>query len=162
MWLRRKLPGSGICTHTPDLVYCPAKEAMQNNPTRPRLAKIFTVLMGLAFLEVILQGFLFSGFYSRGESAYIDIHGMAGELTGGIILVVLIPMSFFARFPRHLRVLWWTVLLAILWNVQSQIFGYGIEDVRWFEMVHIPLAFGVLLLALYITIQTRPHSWPKE
>ena len=133
---------------------------MQNNPTRPRLARIFTVLMGLAFLEVILQGFLFSGFYSRGDRTYLDIHGMAGELVGDVV-IVLIPIAFLARFPRHLRIGWWTVLLAVLWNVQTWVLGDGIQDTRWFEMVHIPLAFGILLLALYLTIQTRPHSWPK-
>ena len=50
-------------------------------------------------------------------------------------------MGFLARFPRRLRIGWWTVLLAILWNVQAHVFGYGIEDVRWFEMVHIPVAY---------------------
>ena len=144
------------------MVCCRAEEdAIRNHATRPRLAKIFTVLMGLAFLEVILQGFLFSGFYAKGNATYIDLHGMAGELTGNI-LYVLIPIAFFARFPRPLRVVWWTVLLAILWNVQAWVFGRGIGDTRWFEMVHIPLAFGILLLALYLTIQTRPHSWPRE
>lgn len=133
---------------------------MQDNVTRPRLAKIFTVLMGLAFLEVILQAFLFSGFYANGNPTYIDLHGMAGELTGNI-LYVLILIAVFARFPRHLRVVWWTVLLAILWNVQVWVLGHGIGDTRWFEMVHIPLAFGILLLALYLTVKTRPHAWPN-
>ncbi len=133
---------------------------MQNHATRPRLARIFTVVMGLAFLEVILQGFLFSGFYAQGNATYIDLHGMVGELAGNV-LIVLIPIAFFARFPQHLRVVWWTALLAITWNVQAWVLGDGIRDTRWFEMVHIPLAFGILLLALYLTIQTRPHSWPK-
>ena len=129
---------------------------------RLRLARAYTVVMGLAFLEVILQGFLFSGFYSRGDGTWIDVHGIAGEMTGYVVVVILIPLGFLARFPRRLRIGWWTVLLAILWNVQGHVFGYGIEDVRWFEMVHIPAAFGVLLLALYLVVQTRRHSWSKE
>ena len=44
-----------------------------------------------------------------------------------------------------------------MWNIQAHVLGYGIEEVRWFEMLHIPLAFGILLLALYLTEFAR---WP--
>ena len=52
---------------------------MQIKPIRSRLAKVFTVLVGLAFFEVILQGFLFSGWYSRGDSTYLDLHRVAED-----------------------------------------------------------------------------------
>ena len=128
---------------------------MDNRIGRPRAGMVYAWLMGLATLEVIVQGFLFSGFYSQGESVFLDIHGIAGEMTGYIVLVVLIPLGFLAKFPRRLQIGWFTVLLAFLWNLQGHVFGYGIEDVRWFEMVHILLAFGALLLALYLTVQAR-------
>ena len=90
------------------------------------------------------------------ERTFLDIHGYAGELTGYLVVVVLIPLGFIARFPRQLRMGWWTVGLAILWNVQVHVFGFGIEEFgRWFEMLHIPTAFAVLLLALYLTVRAR-------
>ena len=55
------------------------------------------------------------------------------------------------------------MLLAVLWSVQAHVLGYGIEDFRWFDIIHIPLAFGVLLLVLYLTVLTwcfsRPNGW---
>ncbi len=77
---------------------------------------------------------------------------MAGTITG-LVVLLLIPVSLLAGFPRRLRLGWWTALLAVLWNVQAHVFGYGIADNRWFAMVHIPVAFGVLLLAAYLTVR---------
>ena len=128
---------------------------MEEQIGRRRLATIYMWLAGIATAEVVLQGFLFSGFYGRGEQTFIDIHGYAGELTGYVLLVVLIPLGFLARFPRGMRMGWWAVGLAILWNLQTHVFGYGIEDFRWFEMLHIPAAFGALFLALYLTYRAR-------
>ena len=96
-------------------------------------------------------GVPFSGFYSGQGKAFLDSHGIEGELTGYILVVVLIPLGFLARFPRSLHVGWWIIALAFLWNLQAHAFGYSIEDVRWMEMVHIPTAFGLLLLGLYLT-----------
>jgi hypothetical protein len=53
------------------------------------------------------------------------------------------------------------VLLTVLWNVQAHMLGYGIEDFRWFDMIHIPLAFRVLLLTLYLIMRTWRFSWPN-
>ena len=30
---------------------------------------------------------------------------------------------------------------SVIWNIQAHVFGYGIEDVAWFGMLHVPLAF---------------------
>ncbi len=35
-------------------------------------------------------------------------------------------------------------------------FGYGIEDFRWFEMIHIPLAIFLILSGMYLA--TRAHQ----
>ncbi len=120
---------------------------------RPQAAAVYVWLTGLATFEVVVQGFLFSGFYSKANRDWLDVHGIAGELTGYVVVLLLIPLGFLAKFPQRFRIGWLTVLLAVAWNVQAHVFGYGIEDTRWFEMVHIPLAFGVLLLALYLTVR---------
>jgi len=102
-----------------------------------------------------MEGFLFAGFYCKLERTFIDLHGIEGEITGFILVLVLVPMGFLAAFPLRLRIGWWTVLLALQWNVQAHLFGYGIEEFLWMVMLHIPTAFGILLLALYLTFQAR-------
>ena len=99
---------------------------MNSQVGRPRVARAYAWVMGLATFEVVVQGFLFSSFYARGESGFIEAHGYAGELTGYVVLIVLIPLGFLARFPRGLWIGWLTVLLAVLWNVQAHVLGYGI------------------------------------
>ena len=123
---------------------------MEQTIGRPRVARTYAWLITLSALVVVVQGFLFSGFYSEGEKGYIDTHGILGELAGYVV-VIMIPLAFLARFPRHLRIGWLTVLLAVLWNVQAHLLGYGIEEWSWFEMIHIPTAFLILALALYLT-----------
>ena len=118
---------------------------------RPRVAKAYAWLISLAALVVVVQGFLFAAFYSEAVKGFLDAHGIEGELAGYILVVVLVPLAFLARFPRTLRMGWWTVALALIWNIQAHVFGFGIADVRWFEMIHIPLALGIFGLALYLT-----------
>ena len=127
---------------------------------RPRLAIAYTWITALLTLVVFVQGFLFGAFYSERNRDFIDIHGLEGEFSGFIIVVVLIPLALAARFPRELRMGWWTVAWAVLWNLQAHVFGYGIEDVRWFAMIHVPLA--LFLLAMGLHLASRAHRGIKE
>ncbi len=77
-----------------------------------------------------------------------------GEISGIVVFVVGIPLAFLARFRKEWRIGWLTVILAVLWNIQAHLLGYGIEDVRWIEMIHIPVAFVIFGLALYLTGKT--------
>ena len=74
---------------------------------------------------------------------------------GIAIVVILTPLAFLARFPRRLRAGWWTLGLSVVWLIQAHVLGYGIEDVGWLEMLHVPLAFIILGLALYLTWQAH-------
>ena len=114
-----------------------------------------TVLVAAATAEVVLQGFLFSGFYGRGDAAFLTAHGVAGELTSYLLVVAVVPLAFVARYPSR-RIAWWTVALAVIWFVQAHLLGYGIQQIgRELTMVHIPTAFLLLLLALYVTQRSR-------
>ena len=128
---------------------------MEQRVGRRRVAVAYMSLPGLATLLVVLQGFLFSGFYAEAEKGFIDAHGIVGDITGVVLVFVLIPLGFLAGFPRRLRIGWWTVLLAVLWNVQAHVLGYGIEGARWLVVLHIPTAFGILFLALYLTVRAK-------
>ena len=127
---------------------------MNGSPLRSRTARAYTWLLGLVTLEVVLQAFLFSAFYGRGEAGFIDAHGIAGELTGYIVVLIATPLAFAARFPRRARIGWLTLLLALLWSIQAHFLGYGIRQIgTWLAMLHIPLAFVILGLGAYLTIQ---------
>ena len=117
---------------------------------RRRVALGYAWLMAAVTISVVVQGFLFSAFYSGEGSGYRDAHGIFGSLVGLILLVILIPLAFLGKFPKRMRIGWWTVGLAVLWNVQAHIIGFGIADERWLEMIHIPLAFVLLGLGTYL------------
>ena len=51
---------------------------MEEQVGRTRVAVAYTWLLGIATAEVVLQGFLFSGFYAQIESAFLEAHGIAG------------------------------------------------------------------------------------
>ena len=123
---------------------------MEESIGRRRVARAYTWLMAVVTVSVVVLGFLFSAFYSQGDTAYRDAHGIFGSLVGLVLLVVLVPLAFTAKFPKRMRIGWWTVGLAVLWNVQAHAIGYGIGDARWLEMVHIPLAFLILGLGAYL------------
>ena len=124
---------------------------MEQTIGRPKVARAYAWLIVLTPLAVIVQGILFAGFYSEAEKGLLDAHGMFGQILGIAIVVILTPLAFLARFPRRLRSGWWTLGLGVLWIIQAEVLGYGIEDVGWLEMVHIPLAFIIFGLALYLT-----------
>ena len=124
---------------------------MEQNIGRPKVARAYAWLIVLVPLAVIAQGGLFAGFYSEAEGGFLDAHSIVADILGIAILVILTPLALLARFSQRLSTGWWTLGLALVWNIQGHVFGYGIADVGWFEMVHIPLAFIIFGLALYLT-----------
>ena len=124
---------------------------MEQTIRRPKVARAYAWLIVLVPLAVIVQGILFAGFYSEAEGDLLDAHGVVGDILGIVILVILTPLAFLARFPRRLSMGWWSLGLAVVWNIQSHVFGRGIEDVGWFEMLHVPLALIIFGLGLYLT-----------
>lgn len=117
---------------------------------RPRVARAYAALIALATLAVVVQGFLFAAFYNEGERDFIDVHAAVADISLLVVVLIITPLAFLARFRRDRRIGWLTLTLAVLWFVQHSL-GYGIVDARWLEMIHIPLAFLIFGLALYLT-----------
>ena len=117
---------------------------------RPRVARAYVVLIALATLAVVVQGFLFAAFYSEGERDFIDVHAAVADISLLVVVLIITSLAFLTRFRRDRRIGWLTLTLAVLWFVQHSL-GYGIVDARWLEMIHIPLALLILGLALYLT-----------
>lgn len=131
---------------------------------RPRVAVAYIWITFFVSGTVFIQGFLFGAFYSGRGADYIQFHGWVGE-DAAFITIVLVVLAFWARFPGELRVGWWTLGWSILWNVQAHIFGRGIADVRWFEMVHIPLAIFLVVSGMYLAqrcLNAKRAATPDE
>ena len=123
---------------------------MEQTVGRRRTAIAYVWLMALIAALVVVQGVLFAGFYSEADRSFISAHGAVGALAGLVLLVVLIPLAFVARFPRRMQIGWWTVLLAVLWNLEAHVIGFSIGDSRWLAMAHIPPAIMGFGLGLYL------------
>ena len=118
---------------------------------RPRIARTYVALVALTPLTVIIQGVLFAAFYSEGgRRGFIDAHGAVADISLLVVVLIVTPLAFLARFHRKRRIGWLSLTLAVLWFVQHSL-GYGIADVRWLDTIHIPLAISIFGLALYLT-----------
>ena len=118
---------------------------------RPRIARAYTTLIALATLTIVVQGFLFAAFYNEGKRGFIDVHSLVADISLLVVVLIITPVAFLARFRRDRRIGWLTLILAVLWFAQYAV-GFGIEEyVRWLEMIHIPLAFLIFGLALYLS-----------
>ena len=85
-----------------------------------------------------------------GESRFIDAPAVGADISLLVVVLIITPLAFLARFRRSRRIGWLTLTLAVLWFVQHSL-GYGIADARWIETIHIPLALVIFGLALYLT-----------
>ena len=121
---------------------------------RPRIATAYAWLISLAALTVVVQGFLFSAFYSEAEKGFLDAHGVVADISLLVVALIITPLAFLARFPKSMRIGWLTLALAVLWFGQHTI-GYEIEDTRWIEQIHIPLGLIIFGLALYLTAKAH-------
>ena len=94
---------------------------------------------------------MFAVFYSEGgKTGFIDAHAVGADISLLVVVLIVTPLAFLARFRRTRRIGWLTLVLAVLWFVQHSL-GYGIADFRWLDMIHIPLALVIFGLALYLT-----------
>ena len=105
---------------------------------RPTAAKTYRLLITLTPLIVLLQGFLFGGFYSGGGATMLDIHLWLGRISFAIVLAVILPAALRAGFDPATRIVPATAALAALWTVQQSL-GEGTVDYRWFSALHVPL-----------------------
>ena len=115
---------------------------------RPTAAKLYRLLIILTPLVVLLQGFLFGGFYSGG-AAFLDIHLWLGRISFAVLLLVILPAALRAGFDPASRIVPATAALAALWTVQQSL-GEGTVDYRWFSALHVPLGIAMFGLSLLL------------
>ena len=120
---------------------------------RPLLARLFASVMSLVTLAVILQGVLFGGFYRNlsPDSTWMDVHSFVGIITVAVVVLVLAPLSYLARFPRNTYITVLTFALALAWILTYEM-GRAIEDERSLAIAHIPLAVAIFGLSGHLTV----------
>jgi len=109
---------------------------------RPTAAKAYRLLIALTPFVVLLQGFLFGGFYSGGGATMLDIHLWLGRISFAVVLAIILPVALRAGFDPATRIVPATVALAALWTFQ-QALGEGTVDYRWFSALHVPLGIAM-------------------
>ena len=89
-----------------------------------------------------------------GSEGWVDAHRGIGELFGLVAIVFLPALAFRAGFPKRLRIRELTVLLVVLWIVQSML-GFMVEEgTRWALVFHFPnpiLIFGLGAVLAYLS-----------
>ena len=74
---------------------------------RLRVARAYVVLIALTPLTVIIQGILFAAFYSEGgKKGFIDAHAVAADISLLVVVLIITPLAFLARFRRSRRIGW--------------------------------------------------------
>ena len=125
---------------------------------RPAAAKLYRLLITLTPLVILLQGFLFGGFYSGGGGTMLDIHLWLGRISFAVILLVILPAALRAGFDPATRIVPATAALAALWTVQQSL-GEGTVDYRWFSALHVPL--GIAMFGLSLLLAAMAWRWRR-
>jgi hypothetical protein len=126
---------------------------MTDSIGRLKLARLFALLMPLLPLILLLQAFMFSGYYEDFNRDFLDVHLYVARISNLIVILLLI-LALLARFPRSYRILPLTVAVTFLWIAQDAM-GESISDARWLVWLHIPNAF--VLFGLTIVLSARLH-----
>ena len=116
---------------------------------RPAAAKLYRLLITLTPLVILLQGFLFGGFYSGGGATMLDIHLWLGRISFAVVLLIILPAALRAGFDPASRIVPATAALAALWTVQQSL-GEGTVDYRWFSALHVPLGITMFGFSLVL------------
>ena len=75
---------------------------------RPRVALAYVWLTGIVTLSVFVQGGLIGAWlYRPAESWILETHGTVGSVVGYVAIVPFL-LALRARFPRELKLGWWT------------------------------------------------------
>lgn len=127
---------------------------MEQSPRRPQLARAFAWLIALTPLLVILQAFLFGGFYDKFNGDLIDAHQAVGFISM-FLVVVLAFLAYFARFPRESRIFHLAIALALLWIVQWMLGSLASNEARWVVVLHVPT--GLIVFGLAALLVGRTH-----
>lgn len=126
-----------------------------STPSSTPISKAYSILVGLAALTVLLQG-VWAGLFIRegqdNDSSWVTVHARAADLAIVLALAALVVGILRVRHRRDLVV--GTGIFALLLIVEAFLGGL-IGDHGRVAAVHIPLAMGLLGLAVWLPMRAR-------
>lgn len=125
----------------------------------PGTTRWYAILIGLTTLFVFAQSFTSAEFISdatpeKAKDVWVNIHGGVADAAWGFaVIAAVFAIVALRRFQPRLTV--WTVVLAVAVLAQTGL-GHLISDfgMDWLVPVHIPLAFVVYGLAIWLSIRS--------
>ena len=120
---------------------------------------VFTVLVGLAAVGVVLQG-LWAGIFLEHDghrdaaSNWIELHARGGEVT--LVLVAAATVVAFVWIRQRVDLWLGGAILTALLLVEAYVGGLIRDSGKdTLTAVHVPLAMGVMGLAVWLTARGR-------
>jgi hypothetical protein len=125
-------------------------------------SRLYTSLVGLTALGIVLQGVWAGLFIRTGTDEYkeslVEVHARGADVT--IVLAVLALVVALWRLRSRLDLLIGTAALAVLLVAEAFVGGL-IEDRQLLEVIHFPLALGLIGLAVWLPIRSRSGPTPR-
>ena len=129
---------------------------MTTTRTSPTVARrAYSVLVGLASLAVLLQG-LWAGLFVREgqgfDDHWVEVHARGADIA--IVLAALATLVAFARLRERRDLVIGTAAFTVLLILEAYLGGL-IGKHPGATIVHIPLAMGLMALAVWLPMRTR-------
>jgi len=123
----------------------------------PVRSPLYSVLIGMSALAVLLQGLWAGLFIHEGrdfQQSWVDVHARGGEAAIALAALASIVAVFKLRSRRDLRI--GSIALTVLLVVEAYLGGL-IGDKPGMTIIHLPLALGVMALAVWLASRA---AWP--
>lgn len=132
----------------------------QDSRSTPRSA-LYSSLIGLAALGVLLQAVWAALFIREGQdndSAFVEVHARGAEITLALAAIATVVALVRLRDRRDLVV--GSALFTVLLVLESFLGGL-IGDHSALQVVHFPLALGLMGLAVWLPLRARRRPGPR-
>lgn len=116
---------------------------------------LYSVLIGLATIVVLFQA-VWAGIFIRegkdNSSTWVDVHARGADLA--ILLAIAAAVVVFLKLRDRRDLLIGTIAFAVLLMVEAYLGGL-IGDSPAVEVIHFPLAMGLMGLAVWLPLRAR-------
>jgi hypothetical protein len=126
---------------------------MADTQTAPAGIRVFNILAGLTTLAIFLQAISAGLFMSLRDAGkpWVTVHDIVG-FAAILLAVVTAIVAIVALRSSAKGLMWAAIVLAVLVIAQVGI-GQSIEHVRGLVAVHVPLAFIVFALTIWLSVR---------
>ncbi|GAA2081811.1 hypothetical protein GCM10009840_17200 [Pseudolysinimonas kribbensis] len=126
---------------------------MADTQTAPAGIRVFNMLAGLTTLAIFLQAISAGLFMSLREAGkpWVTVHAIVAYIAI-LLAVVTAIVAIVALRASAKSLMWGAIVLAVLLVVQVGM-GQAIEQARGLVAVHVPLAFIVFALTIWLSVR---------